>query len=83
MSELAERLLALAESLDGNNWDHPITACNDCRQAAEVIQAIDRGGMDISPCLECGLPVVCIPDGMPLCEACATKDDELRAKHED
>jgi len=36
--------------------------------------AIDRGGYDMSPCGSCSNPVVCIPDGLPLCEACAERD---------
>lgn len=37
----------------------------------ELAEAIARSGMDISPCMNCGLRVVCIPDGLPMCEACA------------
>ena len=37
----------------------------------ELRAAIDRGGWDISLCGLCGLPVVCLPDGAPLCESCA------------
>jgi hypothetical protein len=32
--------------------------------------ALDRSPFDISPCMQCGQPVVCLPDGMPCCEAC-------------
>lgn len=32
---------------------------------------VDRSGLDISHCLACGRPVVCIPDGLPMCEPCA------------
>lgn len=35
--------------------------------------AIDAGGWDISPCMECGTPVVCLPDGMPMCEKCGER----------
>jgi hypothetical protein len=28
------------------------------------------GGLDLSPCMICGDPVVCLPDGMPMCESC-------------
>lgn len=44
--------------------------------AKELQAAIDRGGWDISPCMTCGLPVVCLPDGLPSCEACARKEVE-------
>lgn len=36
---------------------------------------IERSGFDISDCGVCGDPVVCIPDGMPMCEACAKSDE--------
>lgn len=36
--------------------------------------AIDNAGMDVSPCRECGDPVVCVPDGLgTYCEKCAEK----------
>jgi hypothetical protein len=35
--------------------------------------AIAAGGFDVSPCRSCGTPVVCLPDGLPLCKACAEK----------
>ena len=44
-----------------------------------VTQLLDRSGMDISPCRGCGLPVVCIPDGLSsMCELCAAQDHEAR-----
>ena len=39
-----------------------------------AVQAIEAGGYDLSPCGQCGKPVVCIPDGLPMCEGCARKD---------
>ena len=36
-----------------------------------IENAYHRSDLDIEPCLHCSLPVVCLPDGMPLCEACA------------
>lgn len=39
----------------------------------ELHVAIERGGLDLSCCMDCGAPVVCIPDGLPMCEGCATK----------
>ena len=38
--------------------------------------AIDAGGWDLSPCGMCGTAVVCLPDGLPLCEDCARKESE-------
>ena len=37
----------------------------------ELTEAIDRGGFDLSLCGRCGKLVVCIPDGLPMCEGCA------------
>jgi len=34
-------------------------------------QAFERSFYDISPCSSCGKPVVCLPDGLPICEKCA------------
>ncbi len=35
---------------------------------------IERSGLDVSPCMICGEPVVCVPDGVPMCEECAAKE---------
>jgi len=36
--------------------------------------AYDRSGLDISCCSDCQAEVICIPDGMPLCQPCAEKN---------
>lgn len=36
-------------------------------------RAIDAGGWDMSPCGGCGQAVVCLPDGLPMCDACVEK----------
>lgn len=38
------------------------------------LDAVIAGGYDLSPCMACGTVVVCIPDGLPMCEACAMKE---------
>lgn len=38
------------------------------------MDAVIAGGYDISPCMVCGTSVVCIPDGLPMCETCAMKE---------
>lgn len=43
------------------------------QMAVIVLGALDRSGYDVSVCMDCGAPVVCIPDGMPMCEPCAEK----------
>lgn len=44
------------------------------RERDALRAAIDRSGFDLSPCGVCGEPVVCIPDGLPMCEPCARKE---------
>lgn len=41
-------------------------------QVVALQNAVSDGGYDISVCMTCGKPVVCIPDGMAMCEACAS-----------
>jgi hypothetical protein len=41
MNDLEERMRSLSESLDGNNWNHPITAHGDCLKAAELCSLLD------------------------------------------
>lgn len=43
-------------------------------RANRLSDAIDAGGWDLSPCGCCGTAVVCLPDGLPMCEACALKE---------
>gem|GEM_PF-5263512 len=40
MSDLPERLRALAASLEGDDWEHPITAREDCLRAAEELERL-------------------------------------------
>lgn len=39
--------------------------------AEEVMRGHD---LDLSPCLTCGEPIFCIPDGLPICRSCAEKE---------
>lgn len=41
---------------------------------AILADAVRRSGFDIAPCGDCGLPVVCVPDGLPICEQCASRE---------
>ncbi len=41
--------------------------------ALALVAAIDRGGYDVSACMICQELVVCIPDGIAMCEECAEK----------
>lgn len=43
-------------------------------RASRLSDAIDAGGWDMSPCGGCGTAVVCLPDGLPMCERCAMRD---------
>lgn len=49
---------------------------NDQSREEMLDNAIKAGGWDISPCGMCGTPVVCLPDGLPMCEACAVKESD-------
>ena len=57
MNDLPERLRALADSLEGDDWNHPLLSLEACREAAAEIerlrkqlfdaqQALLREGMD-------------------------------------
>ena len=39
----------------------------------KLYEAIERSGFDLCPCKQCGEAVVCIPDGLAMCGACAEK----------
>ena len=39
-------------------------------------QLLKRSGLDMSPCKSCGEMIICIPDGMPMCQMCAAKGGE-------
>lgn len=41
------------------------------KMAEDLLGAIARSGLDLSPCRICGEAVVCVPDGLPTCEQCA------------
>jgi hypothetical protein len=41
---------------------------------ADVIEAVSESDQDVSPCGLCGTPTLCIPDGLPCCDACAKKE---------
>lgn len=36
-----------------------------------LTDALDESGLDLSPCRMCGMPVACVPDGLPMCKKCA------------
>lgn len=42
----------------------------------DVGQAVAESDQDVSPCGFCNRPILCIPDGLPCCEACAKKEGE-------
>jgi hypothetical protein len=48
-----------------------VITATDFEHLAQLHEAIARSGMDISPCRVCSKPVVCVPDGLTFCEACA------------
>jgi len=58
------------ETLRGNIVDQ------DIKWRKRLTELLDRSGLDISPCRKCGVPVICIPDGLALCKDCAEKAGE-------
>jgi hypothetical protein len=48
--------------------------CSAALTTKELLAAIDAGELDISQCMICHRPVVCIPDGLPMCRFCAAKE---------
>lgn len=40
----------------------------------DLKRAYERSGLDISLCMKCGQDVVCVPDGLPMCEACSEEE---------
>jgi hypothetical protein len=54
---------------------HLAKALDEIDELRTAVQAIDaaltNSGCDISPCTECRIPVVCLPEGMALCRTCA------------
>ncbi len=49
------------------------------QRVAELEATIARSGMDISCCKLCNKMVVCIPDGLPMCDACAAEEEKRQA----
>ena len=35
------------------------------------VDLLDRSGLDVAPCRLCENTVICVPDGLALCRACA------------
>ena len=50
-----------------------LTTAKAFEAALALVAAIDRGGYDVSACMICQELVVCIPDGIAMCEECAEK----------
>jgi hypothetical protein len=54
---------------------HLSRALDEIDELRTAVQAIDaalvNSGCDISPCMECRIPIVCLPEGMALCRTCA------------
>ena len=88
--DLVDALNHIAERLDGFNRSIKRDAeeikklnsiIDELRDEKENMQTgfhqmVERGGLDISPCMNCGESVVCIPEGLALCKTCAAKGGE-------
>ena len=45
---------------------------NDSEFTAKwLVDLLDRSGLDVAPCRLCENTVICVPDGLALCKACA------------
>ncbi len=42
----------------------------------DLANAFAESDQDVSPCGMCSRPVLCIPDGLPCCAACAEKESK-------
>lgn len=43
-------------------------------EAKALRDALNRSPFDISPCMTCNEPTVCLPDGLPICYECGLKE---------
>lgn len=70
------------EQLTGTEATNELDAWRKCAHQLEVVysEAIARSGFDISVCHHCGVPVVCLPDGLAMCEACAMEENQPKEK---
>lgn len=59
-------------------YENDVKAGKDAIVSASALEAaLDRSPYDISPCGKCGMPVVCIPEGLaPWCEKCAKEEED-------
>jgi len=85
--EHLKRLEAMVRiSDDGSTWDLSPNDCVALRGALDAIayygqcfmgwrELLDQSGFDASLCSACGAPIICIPDGLPMCQTCATRDE--------
>jgi|GEM_PF-5212271 len=69
---------AVAGLLDGIA-DHVNALQAKLRRLQAIEAAYERSGLDISPCMDCGEPTMCIPDGLPVCAKCGEAAMEKQA----
>lgn len=75
MTDIIDKLRFLGTGYVGTTRGHTATLMNEAADLIEALQtAIFDGGFDLSPCRVCGKVIVCIPDGVPVCETCAAKE---------
>lgn len=78
--DIVKRLMDYDRCHDGD-VDEAADEIVSLRQRLAVAEAaLARSPYDISPCLLCGAPVVCLPDGMPMCQPCAESEAALEGK---
>ena len=62
------------QSLDISSSDPAPVGRGVLHELLEIAQALLESDQDVSPCGMCSRPVLCIPDGLPYCAACAEKE---------
>lgn len=62
---------------EGWRWLGPFTA-HTVELGAIFDEALSRSPYDVGECIRCHRPVVCLPDGMALCDECAALDNPAK-----
>jgi len=57
----------------GKEWVDHDGIIPTCEKLTILLEAIKRSGYDVSPCMQCGEPTVCLPDGLPCCDECGRR----------
>jgi len=67
---MSEAKCKRCETLRSNIIDQEV------KHQTRLAELLDRSGMDLCFCRQCGIAVISIPDGLALCKDCAEKAGE-------